>query len=963
MNTYKVNIAKLKARLAQQGSNSFDLTKVTDNPDILWKIQHPVVKYTQDACGLWSGKYKTITAPGVLSEIEGQHDTTPADGQGLMSITMSAYTDAALRVITETELQTLVSKISMIKNLPFEGDFNEIFNARMAEVKKNRALCRIIEKISSVHQFRQEGNKGTLLKFFIELLPGFEDVDIIIPEGVRKFASTGWEATPFQICNYLKKKDNWVALNPQFIAALGFENPNALCNVAKDWFDKLYETIGSSKESKAKALEFHGIIASVYGDEAESSSNLVTALMNSSDLFDDFQIRNWRKDQYQKFINDMMIGRILVPGIYTYMQADPYYFLNNVFGFDLPVLQSGEYWFNNYSGNVGAFRSPLISPWQAKKFHCVENDMYWFYKDIILFNGFDGAWEDMSGADHDGDTCAVISDDTEVGKLIVDSIREFDYVVWEKALAAIKEEFSWEALASFNARVAKTDRTGIITNYASRAMDIVNHLDACVKFATQYNCDKIFFIDPALLPDNGYDFRPYAGDDGVFRIRGFRHMSFDSKTKSWRYDEDGIIGVKSFEETLNIAYNVFLNTVDYLSALQNREIDGAKTGVYAEGKSGNDFVDAVKCEFTPQWMITRVQMLGRPVAKFAEHNKYVSLSPLGRLHDYVIKASEEFFAEFDGTATDKTALLYSLLTKQEKEDLNKIITLVDGRSISLIEYLKERRSFFGRNMSACFNPNNGLTSEEAKTKIIEIKQTEAENLVNFANVIGVSISTMAVAAYMVAYAKVGSVGKGLMYGWLLFDALLAVFTRNNKSYSLFPLAKNIDGAEIIDGTLYTVHYDSNGDRQLKKRCDIPNAEDGILLVQNINGKNYAHVHILSNNASEAHIGDVDCLGKTYDLWKIVGFKYCFSGSVENWKEIVRSNSVQSLLDKKFYAGSFDVTMDENGKLVCSINGVSIGTIGTIDTSVFDLVGHTVYVTNIKEFAENSIMGISVKVIR
>lgn len=63
---YIVNLAKLKARIAMRGSNSFDTYQTVQNPNVLWKLKHPNVDYVSDASGTTNVPYKGITSPGVL---------------------------------------------------------------------------------------------------------------------------------------------------------------------------------------------------------------------------------------------------------------------------------------------------------------------------------------------------------------------------------------------------------------------------------------------------------------------------------------------------------------------------------------------------------------------------------------------------------------------------------------------------------------------------------------------------------------------------------------------------------------------------------------------------------------------------------------------------------------------------------------------------------------------------------
>lgn len=859
-----------------------------------------------------------IATPSVVEE----RNTVPGDGMMICSFTYAAAMACAMRVITENEYEVFRSHIATVNSL------DEAFE----DIK----LRKLIQKVPSVFQIRHEGCKGIMVKYPLEFVEGLKDKDIVVTEGARKFASLNWNESPLEICNYLKRKDEWVALNPQFIQALKFDNPNALIPVVDFWFNKLEESVNDI----AKAQEFHGIISSVDG-ASDTNSNLVVALRNSSDLVDDFQIINWRKAQYEKFITDMKVGRILVPGEYTYMVCDPAYMLNSIYNLNLDALKSGEYWFNNHVGFAGAFRSPLIAPFEAQKFSCVAREDFWYYKDIVVFNGFDGSWENMGGGDFDGDTCAIVPDNTDLGKIVVDGIRSMNYVVWEPGLSAVKEEFSWENLAKFNAKVAKVDRTGIITNYASRAMDISNHLESCIYFAKLMNCVGIYMIHPSQV-ENSSEMKPHVVEingQRYFAIRGFVHATEEKKVV--RYDNDGAYGIKTFEETQKIA-DEYLAKVEYLRLMQGREIDSAKTGVAAEGLSGKDFVDSVKVEFTPQEMITRVEVLGRPVAKFAKLNKYQSLSPLARVHDYVEQKSTDFMNRFSN-GSDKVALLLKLLSAEETAQLKMNVTYSNGTVMTLLDYLKARKAEYGRKMSEIFKSD--LEDEELKDIVANFKDAEIEALYQLADILKVSVEVIAVACYIAAYSKDGNFDRGLTYGWLMFNELLSVFTRNNKKYELYRLPRNAEEVSISGGYIYVNE---------KKYAPIDNVDDSEYVpVQLINGKPYALIHKRSDKVVEIKKSEIES-GCIYTIDMIYGFRYS-CGSKDEWKRIVKENG---------YA--FTVDFDANSRLSILVNGVIIGAVKTTvaDLKVNELVGHTVKIIsspNYKE-TESTIANLVVKVV-
>lgn len=853
-----------------------------------------------------------------------ERNTIPGDGMMICSLSYAAAMACGMRVITENEYDVFVSLMATVNTLE--------------EAYENVKLRKLIQKIPSVFQIRHEGCKGIVVKYPLEFIPELKDKDLVITEGARKFASSNWEESPLEICNYLKRKDKWVALNPQFIQSLKFGNPNALIPVVDFWFDKLEKSVNDI----ALAQEFHGIISSTDGN-SDTNSNLVVALRNSSDLVDDFQIINWRRAQYEKFITDMKVGRILVPGEYTYMVCDPAYMLNDIYGLQLDALNAGEYWFNNHVGYAGAFRSPLIAPFEAQKFKCVKREDYWFFKDIVVFNGYDGAWENMGGADFDGDTCAIVPDNTAIGKIIVDGIRPMNYVVWEPGLSAIKEEFSWENMAKFNAKVAKVDRTGVITNYASRAMDISNHLESTIYFAKKMNCVGIYMVHPSEV-ENSSEMQPHVvniNNQRYFAIRGFVHAT-QNKDGVIMYENDGIYGIKTFDQVQKIA-DEYLAKVEYLRLMQGREIDSAKTGVAAEGESGLDFVDSVKVEFTPQEMITRVEVLGRPVAKFARINKYQSLSPLARVHDYVEQKSLDFMNRF-ANGSDKVALLLKLLTAEENAQLKMNVSFADGRMMTLLDYLKARKAEYGKKMSEIFKAE--LPDEELKDVINGLKTNEINTLNQLAvNLKKVSVEVIAVACYIVAYTKDGNFGTGLTYGWLLFDKLLSVFTRNNKKFELYRLPRYAEEVSVSAGYLYVNE---------KKYAPIDDVDDcEYVPVQLINGKPYALIH----KRSEKVVAVVASqnVGAVYTIDMIYGFRYS-CGSKDEWKRIVKENGYV-----------FTVDFDENSRLSVLVNGVVIGAIkATVaDLHISELVGHEVKVIgspNYKE-TENTIANLVVRVVK
>lgn len=909
----KVVMAKLLARISTRGSNSFNLSKIAP----IWadKIAQANIRYCEDATWFINKPFKTMKGPGCMElQEDAKRTITPGDGQMIGSFEFHALMAVALRVISENEYNEF--------SLLWTKADKDVKN-----VKEGSRLYRLIKKIPGVFQLRHGEKKGICVRYNLEAIEELKDVNAIVPDSVRKFVSGDWDEFPLEICNYIKKKDQWVALNPQFIEALEYENPNALLPIIKYWFDYMKESL----DDTAKAQQFHGIIKSSDDEDNRTiASNLVTAMRTSSDLINDSQICNWRKDQYRKFIADMKIGRILVPGQYTYMVCDPAFIISQIFNIDLPHLNSGEYYHNAKECNCGLFRSPLIHPFEAQKVKLSNNEAYWYMQDVIVFNGYDGAWDSMGGGDFDGDTCAVIPDDTEFGKIIVDGIRCVPFDVWEEAQKAIKKEFTLDNFIDHLVTSAKVDRTGVITNYASKALDISNHLKSAVYFAKLLGCENITLLHPKAFGAEGINgnygskYQPQACVvDNVksFCMKGFVEANFNQQTKTLDFATDGFVGTYSFDEILNISDN-FLDLVEILRILQGREIDGAKTGVYAEGVNGDEFIDAVKVKFTPHQMIVRQETLDRDVSVSSITNEFWSISPLARIHDYVCNNECEIL-DYLENGSNKIYLLQSLLTEDEAIILNNKYEMQDKSVKDLLEIISIRKKAYN---SKVYDIIKNLTGEDATVALRGIKDNEISELYDLASSLNVSPELIAVASYIVTYNKTSKQNEGLTYAWLLFDELLSVFSRGNKKFELFRLPSTVDSAFIKDKVLYV-----NDNKYINI-----NAEDcDNVVIQVINNRPYALIHKISDNVVNARKNVVIDSSKVYNIGTN-GFKYHLT-EVEDakaeWKSIVKNNGFV-----------FDIIMDNTNRAVLSVNGKSIGAL--MPGASFDLIGKRVKVCNV-----------------
>lgn len=909
----KVIMAKTVARISTRGSNSFNLSKIS--PKWAEKIAHARIDYTKDVEEIIDRPYREQLEGGLLGDVQTGKTRTlkPGDGQMIGSFEFHALIAVGMRIISENEYT----------------DFKvlwEMCGKDISKVKIGSRLYKLIRKIPSVFQIRHGSKKGICVRYNLEAIDRTKDIDAIVPESVRKFVDGDWSTFPLEICNYLKKKREWVALNPQFIGALQYENPNALNDIVKYWLNYAEESLNDP----AKAQQFHGIIKSSDDDENETvASNLVTAMRTSSDLVNESQICNWRKDQYRKFLQDMQVGRILVPGVYSYMICDPGYLLQKTYSIEVPHLERNEYFFNGKECQCGLFRSPLIHPSEAQKVQLCNKDNYWYYHDVIVFNGYDGVWDRMGGADFDGDICAIIPDDTEFGRIVCAGIKDYGWDIVIPSNAAQKVEFTIENLIEHLVKTAHPDRTGKITNEAMTALDIANHIRGLKYFCkTFYKCETVTFIHPKRFgQDLGKNYQGGVAMSSNGRrtlcVKGFVTVSMNRYGNLKFDDTNAVIGEYNFDG-LDSIVRYYEDLAGSGKVCVGVEIDGAKTGVYAEGIDGTRYPLALQMRYCAHHSIIRKAVLGKPISDGHHLNTYHSVSTLGRICDLVGDINTEGTNSYKimeqlSNGTDKMFLLDSLLTDEERSFMN-LRWSKDGVVMGLVDILKGRKKTYNDDLKVLLSE---MTGEEKMGTIASRKEREANELYELCKTLNVPAQVMAVAAYQAAYDKDTKQNNALTFGWILFDELLSVFSRGNKKFELFRLPANVESVRIEAGYLYV-----NDRKYMPVKAD-----DQGVAVQVINGRNYGYVR--------KRVGTVVAQRKSipvvynsvvYTIGAF-GFKYHIAnGTSDSFRSILAENKFEC-----------DIIMDSTNRAVFSVNGKSIAAL--MRTTNFELMNKRIRFVN------------------
>lgn len=920
--------AKLLARVSTRGSNSFALPKLAKTEelqDILEEISGANIAYTGDTKWTIDRDFKTMVAPGSMELKNGKENKRtikPGDGQMIGSFTFHARIAALLRII----------------KLDDYYEFLQLWNdvgCNFSKVKEGSRLWVLIQKIPEVFQLRHGEKKGISVRYNLEAIPELSRYDAIVPDSVRKFVGGEWSEYPLEICNWLKKREGWVAMNPQFIESLALE-PQGLKPIADYWLDKMEKALSNTMDMmdylKMMSSSMDTEASAIDDNNAWSVGIVQQALWANASLIHEKQIRNWLTAQFQKMVNDMRIGRILVPGMYTYMVCDPAFIINRLFhdasyqkmrderglptmAEELHELKAEEYYFNGRQDvRVALFRSPLIHPFETQLVNTVNDKAYAYMANVIVFNGYDGRWDRMGGGDFDGDQAAAVPEDSEFGKIICDAVRIFDYDIYEDGLSAQKHVFTDDGLFNYLADNAKRDRTGILTNHASRCLDLSNSLIALKSIAMSMGINRIRLLHPQLFGENGYGFfgsqYTYStvmdGDEAIVVARGY--VEYDNKTKDWC--PNGLVGDYTLDQIQGLA-DYYLGLVEILRLLQGREIDGAKTGVYAEGVSGEDYIDAVKVPFTPHCMMTRQEVLGKPISEKSKKNTFHTFSPLGFLCDYITYQTTSKEEGGAGRILDElkngvnmAIQMYCCLTPEEQEFFNISWMFTDGKQRTLIDIMSERKAAYN---TALYNMNQGnLSKEESSDLLRSIKENERSALEQLAGLLGCPLTVMAVAAYSVAYSRTNRQNSGLTYGWILPATNLEVFSRANKAFRLIRLrGTEINFVKVMNGELYV-----DGERIMSV-----NAHDGYAPIRVIDGCPCALLHKKTDTVPQTvatnMVYTIGTLGLAHYIGKLIN-NTDNNTMVASWMETMRQNNFE-----------FDITEEANGQVVISINGCAL----------------------------------------
>lgn len=429
------------------------------------------------------------------------------------------------------------------------------------------------------------------------------------------------------------------------------------------------------------------------------------------------------------------------------------------------------------------------------------------------------------------------------------------------------------------------------------------------------------------VPDKfGSQWQPRAimvNGERVFAIKGFVRINWSPTNKSWVFDdENGKFGIFTFDEAAELA-NTFEWYVRYLRPIQGIEIDSAKTGK----KPDDLLIDDIMVKFSGHCLIKRQNVLTRPVSNRSIRESYVSLSPLGRIHDYVTMREHEVL-DFLENGSDKMHVLQGLLSEEEYRQLNTPILMSNGAQLPLVDYIAGRKSAYNTLIREVLQ-NCG---SDASNTIAFYKEREAAELIQFAANFGFSQEVMAVACYLATYNKTSRQNEGLSYGWILAEDLLSVFSRGNKSVIQIHVPSKAEECFVKDGYLYV-----NDEKFVEVEAD-----DRAYVPMWVHDNKKVAIIKRSTETVKVRTNTVQYNTTVYNVG-VCGFKYHISSAapLEAWKDIVKNNGFM-----------FDIILDASDRTCCAVNGLTIGAITR--GSSFDLVNKRVKIVGHPTFNKASV---------
>lgn len=177
------------------------------------------------------------------------------------------------------------------------------------------------------------------------------------------------------------------------------------------------------------------VVEEAIQDDKIQPSTIAEALLNfDSDFYKLKSVKRTLRALVRQKIYNLMSGRCMIRGVYTYLAQDPIALLNSLIGnVQEGELKDNEFYCNGVEKDYVIQRNPCNCFSEIVKIHTTTNDIYdkWLGhvgREMVIFNAKDSTNTRLSGADFDGD--AGLLTDSEI---ILDTVIDSDTFFYNEA--------------------------------------------------------------------------------------------------------------------------------------------------------------------------------------------------------------------------------------------------------------------------------------------------------------------------------------------------------------------------------------------------------------------------------------------------------------------------------------------------------------------------------------------------
>lgn len=256
------------------------------------------------------------------------------------------------------------------------------------------------------------------------------DVEIILTDNMLKLwncyssindyiAKCNKNGYTFSVSKYCESHlENERNLNYQFLQSYNFTDKD-IDELILPTVNELKDVLGG--DYRKTLLFLKGVhMTNDTAFKGDKNTDIVKALMIEPKMIDDPFIRQMVHKSILKRIKRAKIGVLKMQGCYSIISGDLYALCQHIFGLKVTGLLKANqyysrYWLDKKAKEIVAFRAPMTSANNIKKFKLVENkeinEWFKYMKTCIVLNAWDTTCDAMNGCDFDSDALITTNSD------------------------------------------------------------------------------------------------------------------------------------------------------------------------------------------------------------------------------------------------------------------------------------------------------------------------------------------------------------------------------------------------------------------------------------------------------------------------------------------------------------------------------------------------------------------------